>query len=309
MTNLESVTEKKRSKTPSGVASEPPCEPKVHEYQNYRSYLSDWYRWKKEENPRYSGTLFSQKAGLKSHTLLSLVTQGKRNLSADTIRAFSRALHLGPRDSLFFEKLVLFNQAKNGDDKAFYLNQLVSISKGGQRSVLTKLSQYFKLIQHWYVVAIQQLVRVEGFQKDPAWIARQLKGKISAKQADEALKLLEEFDFIRWDPARKAYEVHHPAIDLQAEGIDLAIRNYQREHLQRAIESIDEESPTERELSSFTVAIPKDDLPWLREKIKAFRLELNRELPRAKAARTHVVAVNVQMLLLSESDSPPRKAR
>src|SRR4051812_9246405 len=93
--------------------------PKVYDYSNFRLFLGDWLSWKKGVSPSYSGSIFARKAGLQSHTLFGMVVRGKRNLGSSTIRAFAKAMSLRGREELYFERLVLFNQATSSDDKAF----------------------------------------------------------------------------------------------------------------------------------------------------------------------------------------------
>lgn len=98
--------------------------PDVYAYRDYRRFLTDWFAWKKSVQPHYSGALFAKKAGFNSHTLLGMVIRGQRNLSPTSIRAFCRALGFKAQEGTYFEKLVLFNQARNPQDQAYYQAQL-----------------------------------------------------------------------------------------------------------------------------------------------------------------------------------------
>jgi hypothetical protein len=111
--------------------------PDVFVYDDYRRYLSDWLRWKKSMQPHYSGAIFAKKAGLNSHTLLGMVMRGQRNLSPTSIRCFCRALSLKGKEGTFFEKLVLLNQAKNPEDRAYYLEQLTAVTSDTSSEAMT----------------------------------------------------------------------------------------------------------------------------------------------------------------------------
>src|ERR1035437_8730833 len=79
----------------------------IFSYLNYREFLAHWFQAKKEVQQGYSGSLFAKKAGIGSPTLLGMIIRGDRNLSAETIRAFIRALGLKGKEAIYFEKLVL----------------------------------------------------------------------------------------------------------------------------------------------------------------------------------------------------------
>lgn len=281
-------------------------EPKIFDYDNYREYISDWFDWKKSVQPSYSGAVFAKKAGLSAHTLLGMIIRGQRNLSYETIRAFSRAIELSAREALFFEKLVLFNQSKSGDDKAYILEQLQSISQGEGRKIFSKIKNHAKYFSNWYVVAIKELVACEGFNTDPQWIAKRLKNKITRKQAADAWRLLLELGMVeetKTAEGKSAFKVVHPSLDIDPGHVDYAIRNFHRDFIDRTRHAIDEESLEERELSSLTMPVTDEDLPLLKAKIKEFRKNLNLQFPVTKSApRRHVVAVNMQLLVLTENE-------
>lgn len=275
--------------------------PSLFSCLDYREFLSEWFSARKKLQPGYSGALFAKKAGIGSHTLLGMVIRGERNLSPATTRAFIRALGLKGRDALYFEKLVLFNQSKNSDDRAYYFEQLSSMTDGraGENKLITQIQNHAAYLSHWYVVAIRELVALEDFVADPEWISKKLKKKVTRKQAEEAWKLLLDLGMV--EPAENGrHRIAHPSIDIDPGLIDFAIRNYHKEYLNRARDAIDGEPLEERELSSMTLSLSEEDVVLLRERIKEFRKKLNAEFPVSRAPRTKVVAVNLQALILTE---------
>jgi uncharacterized protein (TIGR02147 family) len=272
--------------------------PDLYSALNYREYLAQWFAARKKLQSGYSGALFAKKARISSHTLLGMVIRGERNLSTETIRGFIRALGLRSKEALYFEKLVLFNQSKDSEDRAYYFEQLHALSQSNGRELITKIKNHAAYLSHWYIVAIRELVALEGFQADGEWISRKLKKKITKKQAEEAWALLLELGLVK--ETASGYEVVDPLMDIDPGMVDFAIRNYHKEYLDRAKDAVDGEPLEDRELSSLTMAISEEDLPLLREKIKEFRKKLNTEFPMGTAAKKKVVAVNLQALVLTE---------
>jgi len=282
------------------TSSASPVEPRIADYNNYRTYLSDWFAWKKGRNPAYSGATFARQAGLGAHTLLGMAIRGQRNLGPDTIRAFSRALSLKGREAVIFEKLVLFNQSRKPDDKAFYLDQLHSVSQGAGRVLIGRIRNHAEYLSHWYVVALRELVSTRDFRPDADWIVKRFKSRITPKQAQEAWQVLVALGMVESDESGRC-KVVTPSIDLDPGHVDFAVRAYHRDQLARARIAIDEESLDERMLSSLTMAVRESDLPVLREKINEFRKSLNVSNDgRAAEERDHVVAVNMQMMVLTD---------
>jgi uncharacterized protein (TIGR02147 family) len=273
--------------------------PSIFNYQNYRLFLTDWMKWKKSVQPSYSGAVFAKQAGVSAHTLLGMVCRGERGLGYETIRGFAKATCLRAREALYFEKLVLFNQAKTSEDKAHYFEQVCAAASGSGRDILTQIKDRSAYLSHWYVVAIRELVALPDFSADPEWIARKLKRKISRKQAEEAWEILMKGGLVE---ARSdgGYVIVSPKLDFDPGTVDFVIRGFHKEYLERAREAIDHEPLPERDLSSFTLSIGEADLEALRARIKEFRLSLNQEFPRNRFDRTRVVAVNTQMLVLTE---------
>lgn len=288
--------------------------PNLFNYQNYRNFLQDWFKHKKENTPHFSGAIFAKKAGFNSHTLLAMVIRGQRNLSPTTIRRFGQALELNSRESIYFEKLVLFCQATNSSDKTHYLEQVLSLSQGQGRDILTRIQNHALYLSHWYFVAIRELVAVPGFRADPDWIVQKLKRKITRKQAQEAWQVLLNLGLVAKDerPSAKedGYRIVHPSLDIDPGSVDFAIRNFHKEFLDRAKEAIDGEPLEERELSSLTLAIEERHIARLREKIKDFRRQLNQEFPPPSENGDQpagLLAINTQVLVLTQNTKPIEK--
>jgi uncharacterized protein (TIGR02147 family) len=281
--------------------------PDIFSCLNYREYLARWFAARKQLQSGYSGAMFAKKARISSHTLLGMVIRGERNLSYETTRGFIRALGLKGKEALYFEKLVFFAQSKDSEDRAYYLDQLSSISQGEGKKLITRIKDHASYFSHWYVVAIRELVGVQGFQPDPEWISKKLKRKITKVQAKEAWDLLLHLAMVErvtgpisGDDGKENYRIVSPSIDIDPGVIDFALRNYHKEYLERAKAAIDGESIDERELSSLTLSISNQDLPHLKERIKEFRKNLNHEFPTGSGDRSHVVAVNLQALILTQ---------
>lgn len=91
--------------------------PEVLRYTDHRVFLEDWFRWKKEQNPRFSHRLFARLAGQRSPSLLLSVIKGQRNLTDKTAEAFARAMGLSDSERAAFCMLVQLERSEAGVER------------------------------------------------------------------------------------------------------------------------------------------------------------------------------------------------
>ena len=76
--------------------------PFIYEYSDYRQYLADLFRFKKNTSPVFSHRYIIRKAGFSSPTMLKNVIIGKRHLSLAAAERFASAFDLGQRNGKSF---------------------------------------------------------------------------------------------------------------------------------------------------------------------------------------------------------------
>ena len=85
----------------SAVELKKKARPNIYEYQDYRSFLAEWFEHMSALDPNFSIRNFAARAGL-SNALFSLILKGKRPLSHKSKEAFYHLLGLDS-DELEFE--------------------------------------------------------------------------------------------------------------------------------------------------------------------------------------------------------------
>src|SRR4051812_42448035 len=101
----------------------------LFEYTDYRKYLKDFYSAQKSRNPSYSYRLFAKRAKLASPNYLKLVIDGQRRITDQTVHQFSRGLSLGRVEARYFRNLVSYQEARDGEAKQGFLDELVQLRK------------------------------------------------------------------------------------------------------------------------------------------------------------------------------------
>ncbi len=272
--------------------------PNIFGYLDYRAYLRDYYEAAKAETRAFSYRYFSRKAGYSSPNFLKLVIDGQRNLSANSIDRFARALKLTATEKRFFADLVAFDQAADHEERNTAFEK-ISASRTF-RSARRIDAAFFDYLSHWYYPAIRELAARPDFRAEPEWVARQLLPSIKTDEARRALDLLFEFGLLtREDDGT----IGRADVGLTTghEVRSLAVANFHRQMLARAADSIELVSGDRRDVSAITACISRDTVAELKRRVHDFREQVM-DLCAREEAREAVYQLNIQLFPLSRID-------
>jgi uncharacterized protein (TIGR02147 family) len=265
----------------------------VYGYTDYRLYLKDFYAFRKDSHRGYSFRAFSKAAGFTSPNILKLVIDGERNISPDAAQKFIKALGLKGPMAEYFGTLVRMNQAKTDADKEYYFNILQKLTPQAKRRDLN--AEGLRYVSNWLYPVLREMVALKDFRDDPYWIARRLNGRASITEIAAALQFLLKEGFI--EKAAGRFQPKDHMVLSSDEVRSLAIRNYHRQMLDQAKESLDTLPMEEREFGALTFVLPEAALDELKYKMKLFRRELHTWAMQVTEEREGevVVQVNAQM--------------
>jgi hypothetical protein len=128
----------------------------IFSYVNYRRFLKDYYLKAKAEKKYFSYRYFSRRAGINSPNFLKVVIEGKRNLSSKTIEKFATALGLNQQETVFFRRLVMFNQAKTASEKQESYILLREMANHVRMNAPG--SDFAGFLNKWYINAVRELM-------------------------------------------------------------------------------------------------------------------------------------------------------
>lgn len=246
-----------------------PTKPSPRDYDDYREYLTELIQFLRASKRGFSFRRFSKRAGYQSPNFLKLVIDGQRNLSDDSIAKFAGAFELGPRETRDFSHLVRFNQARNDEEKNREFRQLLQHRRG----VAAELQKaQYEIYSEWYVLVIRELATLPFFEESGQWIAKRLQPMISAREANRALKLLQQVGLLVRDAGGRL-RAATSKLKTGAE-VPLGVRNFHRAMLGHAADALDSVEKDERHVSSLTQALTKKQYEQLTAKLDAFREEL-----------------------------------
>ena len=272
--------------------------PDIFSAQDYREYLREFYQFEKQNDVEFSYRVFSARAGFKSPNFLKLVIEGQRNLTVKSIRGIVTALDLGQEEAQFFKNLVLVNQAKTSTEKNQQIRELYK-SKVFRELYPLKQAE-LEFYQNWYCVPIREMIASPAFREDPAWIAKNLRGAITAEEAKGALKTLEVLGLVVRDENGRLRQ-NQKNLTTGNEVHSVAVADFHRQMLGLAANSIDQVKRYQRDISSSTVLISESTFHHLKELIQNFRKTLLAEAESGVSKKDHAVyQIGLQLFPLTD---------
>lgn len=269
--------------------------PEIFNYTDYRKFLADYYRDMKAKDPKFSHRYMSLKMGYGSTGFFADVIAGRKNLTGSHPLKLSRFLKLGKEDEEYFINLVLFNQAATLDEKNRYYEKLMGVTRIDVKILQADKFEYFS---KWYYAAVRELLGFYPFAGDFEALALKLDPPIDPAQARQAIHLLLDTGMIRVD----GDGCYRPTDSLVSTGegfSSLNVANFQRAFLDLAREGLDRHPSEERDYSTLSLPLAKDDLPRARlaiAKLRSFLMALSEK----SAKPQRVYQFNFQAFPLTE---------
>jgi uncharacterized protein (TIGR02147 family) len=238
----------------------------IFSYLDYRKYLKDYYLHKKQTRRGFSLRAFSKRANLGSSNLLKRVIDGERNLTENTITKFAHALDLNKQETDFFRNLVHFCQSKTHQQKDYYYSQLIQHKKYHQVKPLEK--EQYEFCSAWYHGIIRELIVSEHYGSIEK-ISEKINPKISNKQIESSVQLLEKIGLIKKSP-EGGWISSDAVITTGSECESVIVMNYHKNLLNMTKDRLEEVPSDQRYVNSLVLGVDKETIPILRKKIQDF---------------------------------------
>jgi len=272
----------------------------VFEYRDYRAFLRDVYQFRKQTEYGFSYRAFAKRAGLSAPNYLKLVAEGQRNLTTEMAGRFAAALGLSTESTGYFCDLVAFNQASTAPERERCYQRLQSYRR--YRNTFRLDAAHAAYHSEWYIPAIRELAACRGFREDSKWIARRLRPSITARQAQQALGVLEQLGLLVRDGQGQL--VQHQTVLSTGDDQPLGhhITTFHRTMLERASDALDGVAREDREIAALTVGLDAARFRQFKERLYELRQELLHLATASGDAPDRVVQINFQMFPLSRVD-------
>lgn len=276
-------------------------EPQVGDYLNYRDFLRAFYLYKRETTKshirRYNYSYFSAAADIRSPNYLRLVIEGQRNLSEEMAFRFARAMQLNKEATDEFVLLVLYNQETDPSLRNQYLKNLSDfrLQKSLRQGLIDKKTN--DRIPNWIGWILFALLDQEGASFTLPHLKQLLRNKASETEIQNALnKLLESGELIA-DPETGEVKKGRSLIDNPEDIPVVLIRRLQTQLMCLGLESLFQDSPTEREFGTLTLSLNKKEFEDLRFQLRKFRKQIHKDnsIHRMQSKGERVYQMNLQL--------------
>jgi len=225
----------------------------IYEYENYREYLSDFFKEMKKKKKAFSLRYFAQKAGFVSHSYANYIMEGKRNASEKSVTKLIKGIGLVGKKADYFRTLVKYNQAKDNKQKDECFRDLSRIKKNTKAYKLNR--DYYSYFDEWYYPIIRHIVSYFDWDGDYKKLSRMVDPKITEIQAKNAVDNLLKIGIIK-----KSGNIYSSVADyITSDGIPREYRRFERLNLlKRGIEAAELKDSKDRFVTYSTLSLSKD---------------------------------------------------
>ena len=271
---------------------------RVFQYLDYRQFLRELYQSHKAYDKRFSCRFIASRVGFKSASFFSQVLHGRSDLTPSMALRFATFLKLDPRETDYFELLVLYARSEGAAERRRYLERLATFREAKAHTVPP---EHFEFYACWYHTAIRELLYIEPFEGDHRALARRLRPAITAAQARESIDLLLQLGMARRDGTRV---VRSDALSTTTgEAVaSVQVDQFHESCLELSRRAIDGIPRDLRRLSTVTVTLSPSARARVEEEIAQFRTRLL-AIAEADKDETDVWHLGMQFFPLTQGSS------
>lgn len=243
-----------------------------------RSLLRNEFQRRLSSRPRYSLRAFARALKVSPATL-SLILAGKSEVSKKVIQKMT-------------DNLDLTNQQLQA------LKSSPPQIDADRDEVQMITWDVFTIFSEWYYFAILSLLEVKGAQLEGTWLSKKL--GITVSEATEAIHRLKRVGIIEKTEGQWKQTGGHLRVPPHLS--TSASRKFQKQLLQKAIDSLEHDAPETRDMTAMTFAMDPSLLKFASDKITEFRRALTNELEKKKSPKA-VYNLTIQLFPVSKENS------
>jgi len=267
----------------------------IYDYSDPRLFLLDTLAKKQKQDRDYSARKWAKDMGLKGHSLLLMLLQGKRGIRIQHCDFIHKGVELDTNEFSYFQTLVHFQNAKSLRERDLIASQLIELNPG-EGFTSTEVSE-FKIISDWVHMAIMAMTDLKDFKGTEEQVAAALRGKVCLSEIRSAIVRLMDMKLLEWNEDGTISATCNrlsTTDDVSSEGA----KEYHRQVLDLAKIAIDKQGLEEREFQSFTMAVSQEKISLAKEMIRKFRAKLSKAV---SGEGDYVYQTNIQFFQLTKN--------
>lgn len=272
---------------------------RLFEYDNYRFFLKDYFQVQKELKESFSHRYFARRAGFSSSGFFHHVIEGKRGLTEKSMEKMIKGLSLRGRKATFFKNLVLFNQAKELEERERYFKVIDRIRK---TSYIYKIKRkQFAYYEEWYHSIIRELVTSSKWKGNYAALGALVVPAISAEKAKSSVELLESIGMIKKGEDGSYSQVQDAVTASEVPAV--VTRKVRKDYLKLAEKAMEQLPIEERLISGVTVSMSRSRFDKIVAKLDEVRQMILADALEEDEQKQSVYQINFQAFPLSRETS------
>lgn len=252
--------------------------------------LKKIFEERRKSQSDYSLRAFAREIGL-SHTLLSLVMNGKKDLSIKSMLKICQVL--GAENAWTGILLNLIQQSS-----ALKREAPTQVLMEEENSFFILEHDKFRLLKDWYHIAILDLTQLDTFKPSVSWISEQL--GISPLQAEFAVNRLVRLGLLKIEG--KKWKKTHQKMTISPLSGDEGIKAFHKQMISKALQKLEASTPEntqEKDITAITIPADPRRLKEARKKIERFRKQMLSFLAK-DGHKTELFQLNVQLFSLNK---------
>lgn len=263
----------------------------IYEFADYRKFLEVYQANRSKTDKRFKRSDICRRLGLpNTRSFFNEVVKGRKDISPSFAERFVSVLDLDEDEAQYFRTLVRFNQSRMEKERDILFDQLIALNKTPHKFVGRAEYTYYSEWQH---SAVRALLDVIDIKDDYKMLGRNLFPSISAKKAEESIRLLSKMGFIR----RNKQGYWKPTIKVLTTGPyaqDEIVKQYQLKSLEigkKALLSLKNEPNS---TSTITLSMSPEIQKKIEERIQTLKKEIRSLVHKDSRPATVVYQFNMQ---------------
>jgi len=271
--------------------------PRPESFSDAVELIQARFEWMKAQGHVKSLNDFGKKCGFASKSFLQFVFARKRKLTSISAMKIARALGLTRAETSVFFALVGFTQETEGALKERHAKRLESLR--GLQTAQDLSQEKSAYLTHWYIPAIRELSSLTHFKADAVWISKQLFPAITKEQAQVAIDVLVNLEFLKLS-ASGVLRAHTPEISVADQfGKDDVLKFYLQsiEMSKAALLNLPSEL---REFGHMTLSLDEARFAQMKSEVAEFRRQLFKKYGSSQISDTAIFHFNLQLFPVSK---------
>jgi uncharacterized protein (TIGR02147 family) len=266
----------------------------IFSYTDPSKYLREALTLRKKQSKLRMGSL-AKGAGIGSSSLLSMILTGKRKLNLWHAEKLADALSLKGKHKKYFLAMLRFQNGKTLSERTEAQQEMLKIKQGLPLSSL--LLEQYRFLSQWYYPVLYILAGIPSTKWDLKILSKRLGGRVNPKQIQAALDDLVKLGILKLEGKSYIRLIEHPVTEEDLR--HTAIQSYHQQMIESALVAL-EQPIDQREFNGVTIAIPKEQLPVVKDKIREFRKEINEYLAEYEPTSDEVYQINLHLFQLTK---------